>query len=456
MVALHPSASTFSSRVRAAEILAGVLLVVALIFGGGSRGTGDLVVHLAAAIAFPFALARLQWHSLSTVAKWTLVGFVLAALLIASQLIALPVDAWARLAPRAEVLSDLNAAVSGNDRSMPISLDRYGTIRAALWLLVGFTAWASIINLEKESQVRILKVLVGVGVGMALLGFYQAAAGNQPTFRVYEFRNEFGATGLFANRNHFGMLMAMLAVVATGIVFRESRGSKPAVIWLAAIACLLLAATLSFSRAAGILAIFGMGAAVLGGFALQSTKEGSWKAFASFLVVGCVVAVGVATYSWTNFAARFEKNPLDDMRFQYFQFGQDALKAYLPWGSGLGSFPDVYAPFEPVQKMVTSYALHAHNDYLEVATEAGVFGIALMVFALVIVGASGVRTLRKVHGKNSVKLACFVAIILPILHSIGDYPLRTLAVWSITAALLAVVQSRTNDLSERAEGSKNA
>ena len=53
-----PGALSFRSSSLAAELAAGLLLIAALLFGGGSRGMGDLVVHLAAlpALALGFLL----------------------------------------------------------------------------------------------------------------------------------------------------------------------------------------------------------------------------------------------------------------------------------------------------------------------------------------------------------------------------------------------------------------
>ena len=57
----------------------------------------------------------------------------------------------------------------------------------------------------------------------------------------------------------------------------------------------------------------------------------------------------------------------DDLRWQYLQYGWQVAKASLPWGSGAGSFREVYAPFEPVGVMREVHALHAHNDLLQSA-----------------------------------------------------------------------------------------
>src|SRR5688572_20110723 len=73
-----------------AELAAALLLVVALLFGGGSRGVGDLVVHLAALPAL--AIAVMRWrHTDATRLQRLFVYWLLAAIgLVALQLLPLP------------------------------------------------------------------------------------------------------------------------------------------------------------------------------------------------------------------------------------------------------------------------------------------------------------------------------------------------------------------------------
>ena len=97
-----------------------------------------------------------------------------------------------------------------------------------------------------------------------------------------------------------------------------------------------------------------------------------------------VAVLGIATYAWDGIVARLAQDPLDDLRWQYVHYGMDALRAWLPLGSGFGSFRFVYAPFEPIGAMTYVYALHAHNDLLELLIEGGVAAgvLCLALFAL--------------------------------------------------------------------------
>lgn len=434
------NSQTMTVSDRGAELVALALLVVAVAFGGGSRGAGDLVVHLTAVAALPVALLRARHAPLLGVQRWVQVWFVAAAAVLALQLLPLPPGLWAQLPMRAPLAQDL-ASVGAEVGWRPLSLEPWGTVRALLWLLTGYASWRLLASLPPAARVRWVQVAVLLGVAMALLGFAQASAGRHPTVRFHPFHNEFGASGTFANRNHFALLMAMLAPLALGLGrVAQARWQATAYLWYLAAVVLVLAAALSFSRAGFLLACGGSAIAAVWAWRWQPPGTGAHRHLGRRLALAGTAAlavVGVATYAWTQLAARLEKDPLDDLRFQYLEHGLSALKAYLPWGSGAGSFRWVYAPFEPEGAMSNTYALHAHNDLIEVVLELGVPGLLLAGIALVLLAWTVWQA--RAHAPR-IALPVFVigvAIVMPLLHSLVDYPLRTLSLVVVFTGLVA-------------------
>lgn len=431
---------TMTASDRGAELAALALLVAALAFGGGSRGAGDLVVHLTAALSLPVALLRARHVPLLGVQRWLQVWFVAAAAVLALQLLPLPSGLWTQLPMRGALAQDLAAADAGLGWR-PLSMEPWGTVRALLWLMTGYASWRLLASLPPQARVRWVQVAVLLGVVMALLGFAQASAGRHPTVRFHAFHNEFGASGTFANRNHFALLMAMLAPLALGLGrVGQARRQATAYLWYLAAVVLVLAAALSFSRAGFLLACGGSALAALWAWRWWPLEGGARYPLGRGLALGgtaALAAVGVATYAWAQLAARLEKDPLDDLRFQYLDHGLSAMKAYLPWGSGAGSFRWVYAPFEPEGAMTNTYALHAHNDLLEVALELGVPGLLLAGIALVLLAWTVWQA--RAHATR-IALPVFVicvAIAASLLHSLVDYPLRTLSVLVVFTGLVA-------------------
>ena len=427
-----------------AEAAAALLLTGAMIFGGGSRGAGDFIVHLLAAPVLVLAILRWRHADASHLQRLFLYWLIAAATLVALQMLPLPSAMFAWLPQRATVLDDLRSA--GLDPSwLPMTLDTWGTVRALLALATFAAMWLLASTLKPATRLRLLQLAVLVGVPMALLGFAQAAAGHQPTLRFYEFHNEFGATATFANRNHFASLLAMLLPIAIILGREAQRMRKPGLVllWYGSAVVLLLAAALTFSRAGVVLATLAAGATVV--LLLCKDRFAGFRrggAGRSLLIVLVITAAAVANYAWSGIVDRFDQDPIADLRWQYLQYGMQAAATYLPWGSGLGSFSAAYAPFEPVTAMTNVYALHAHNDLLELAVEAGIPGLLLLIALLGLIAGGA----RKIPGNgaapDTVMLATMLVALVPLAHSLVDYPLRTLAVVSLFALVLAHLLAR--------------
>ena len=122
-----------------------------------------------------------------------------------------------------------------------------------------------------------------------------------------------------------------------------------------------------------------------------------------------------------------------------------AAKAFWPLGSGMGTFVPVYGIFEqPEDVHLNFYVNHAHNDLLEVWLEAGVAGLAF-------IGAFVLWLLRRIYvlwwrnastGFRETDLllarAASIAVLLLLMHSLVDYPLRTGAMMTLFAFVCAL------------------
>jgi len=422
-----------------AEVAAALLLVGAMVFGGGSRGAGDAVVHLLAIPALWLAITRwtrAEHHATATAthvhagraARWFAYWLTAAALLVVLQLLPIPVSLFARLPQRADVLADLQQA--GMQRAwLPTTLDVWGTVRSGL-ALATFAAMALLaMTLSQAARRRLLTLALLLAVPMALLGFAQAAAGQAPGLRFHDYHHPMGAIGLFANRNHFADLLGMLLPFALLFAVQaQSRQQRAlAMAWYALIVILMLAIALSFSRAGIALAALAVATILV----LLRPQGGRSRHLMPLLAFG-IAALGIATYAWSGIVDRLALDPLADLRWQYLHYGREALAAWWPVGSGFGTFRDVYAPFEPVSAMTNVHALHAHNDLLELLIEGGAMGLILLggLIALLVGSFSKIRNSLQYESLNArrLHLACTVSCVVPLLHSLVDYPLRTLAI----------------------------
>jgi O-antigen ligase len=101
---------------------------------------------------------------------------------------------------------------------------------------------------------------------------------------------------------------------------------------------------------------------------------------------------------------------------------------FFPFGSGFGSFVDLFKMNEPIWNLSPQYLNHAHNDLLELIIESGVVGALLLGIFFVwwlrralSIWRSNARAGRHLVLSRTATLATGMMLIA----SLSDYPLRT-------------------------------
>jgi O-antigen ligase len=130
---------------------------------------------------------------------------------------------------------------------------------------------------------------------------------------------------------------------------------------------------------------------------------------------------------------------------------QAALE-FLPFGSGLSTFADVFPRFQAASGM-GGFVDYAHNDYLQAFVELGLAApivVALLVGAFV---SRMVELLWRVGGRSFtlLQLAAGVALVPLMLHSVFDFPLHIPANALWFATLAGVLFHRGVDPRQHAE-----
>jgi hypothetical protein len=301
-------------------------------------------------------------------------------------------------------------------------------LRALLALLTFAAMWALCTTLTMDARVRLLKLAVLAALPLALLGFAQASMKRDTT----------GANALFANRNHFATLMAMLLPLAFAAA-REARTRRlpgGALPWLGCAIVLLLGAAMSFSRAGFLLACLATAAVLLAQAPWRDRGKtlgaGAWLALA-------LAALGIGVFALDRHGARFASDVGGDLRWTVLSQAWPVLEAGLPWGSGLGSFGAVYGAAEPLQSLAPYVvAPYAHDELLQVAIEAGWPGLLLAGVFVGLVLVAAARAFLRDRPGGEWRVAAAIASLVPLLHSLVDYPLRTLACSLVLALLLSL------------------
>lgn len=377
------------------------MLVLGPLYRGGNRPAVLLVleclgVALLAALAWSGS-PRALLAGLPATLRW---GLALLVAFPLAQLVPLPAGLWQALPGHAPYASALE--VAGITGARPLSIHPDATGYA--WLaMIPAVAMLLVVSRLGRRQVRAL-VLVFVAVAMfeALLGILQAGAARDSALHFGNPSAGLGSTGTYVNRNHFAGLMAMALPVllalwaaatlpgrdAHGEVMREHPRHADArlarrILW--SLAVLLVLAALLFSRSrAGI----GCGLAAFG----VATLSLVWSAATVRVraALGTVAASAILLAAYAGLTPIVQRFAPDDLSLGYegrVRLAAAALRAgldFLPFGSGLGTFADVFRRFQSGELL--GYIDHAHNDYAEAFVELGVAGIV----AIALLAAAGI------------------------------------------------------------------
>jgi O-antigen ligase len=98
-----------------------------------------------------------------------------------------------------------------------------------------------------------------------------------------------------------------------------------------------------------------------------------------------------------------------------------AFKDFPLFGSGLGTFEHVFKIYQP--EGLTGYYDHAHNDYLELLLEAGIFGVLIGGFFFFIV-LRGILKKEWREREIYLKAGFLSSLATMAVHSVFDFNLH--------------------------------
>lgn len=434
--------------------------IATLLLGGGTRAgmLSDAILQL---LAVPLLLLAL-WHWLDIPSdrrpRWVTAFCVSIALIFSIQLLPLPPAIWTALPHRESIIE----AFRSIDRPlpwMPMSLSPFLTRSSLLALIAPLGVFLAASNLHRHERRRLALLILPVSAISVFLGLVQVAQGNESPLRFFAHTNPSEAVGFFANRNHFSALVYSSIVVASAwfsdsTMIDESSSSKSrfnvtsfvaAVAAATLIVVLMSGQAMARSRAGIALTLF----ALIGAFALayankrrNASNISTYKLLLGTIAFAVALSVQFALY---RVLIRFDADMLEDTRWTIARRTIEAARAYLPFGSGFGTFVPVYATYErPEDALINAYINHAHNDFLELYLESGLFGVGL---AVAFCGWWGWRSWRLWRHPASSHAAvdepyaraATLIVALLLIHSFVDYPLRTTAMLTFFALACALM-----------------
>lgn len=365
------------------------------------------------------------------------------------QLLPLPPILWHALPGRAGERAAL-ALIGQQDSWRPLTISPARTIAAGLALIVPLIAMVMVASLGRAGRAMIMGVIAGVALLSLVLGAAQMSGGNGNWLRFYVPDQPF-LSGFQANRNSSADLLlvgylALSAVMLEWIGLRRTRAEQfrwPLVI-AAPFLMLVLGIVLTGSRA-GMMLVPLVVIAQLGIFqAHLALSRRVGLALLGIVTAGAVLPLLLRNSVIAGILARYDF--AGEFRPELWKDSLYSLGQYWPFGAGLGNFVPVFLASERLEVVDPTVPNRAHNDFLEFAIEAGLPGtVVLAICAAILIG------LAHKHWRSGVPGArvqvWFGGVVLAVLglHSMVDYPLRSMslaAIAAISAAMLMPMPHR--------------
>jgi O-antigen ligase len=267
-----------------------------------------------------------------------------------------------------------------------------------------------------------------------MLDLQQTWDGPESPLRFYASTERFRAVGFFANSNHNAAFLycAVPFVIAwaIGLVLDHRRNRAIGLALLALLTLtIIFGLTTTQSRAGlALLLVAGLSGLLL---AWRHGRGQSGRRLLRFAIGANVVALILAfQFGFVAFMQRAEKQGLKDERWPVARITSEAAIANMPFGSGFGTFVPVYDKFAPRTQLAETYVNHAHNDWLELWLAGGLPAMLLVVGFLAWFGVATFRVWSRSQPEAPVldlalAEAASIVIVLLLLHSVVEFPLRT-------------------------------
>ena len=380
---------------------------------------------------------------------WAIAALVAIVPLL--QLIPLPPFVWHAL-PGRELERQALALIGAEDTWRAWSLAPSRTLASLLSLAPPLLLLVMTSALGRGGQLWLIRTIALMALATLVLGTLQLSAGDASPVHLY------GVTvpmllGFQANHNSTADVL-LVALVTVPVLLRDLAerrivSNRPGLILGiagTAIALLAFGVVLTASRMGIMLLPVPLLASL---WILRPWLKVSPRTLAFALGGALALTVLALVLARDNpvlatIMARFDFS--QELRPQLWRDGLYVAQKYFPFGVGMGDFVPALIADERLEVIWPSLPNRAHNDFLELACEAGIFGLLALLAISFTLSRALWRKLRRPTGQSAT-LAVFAGAGLAILtlHSLVDYPFRSMALACLGAVCAGLLLTRRVD-----------
>jgi O-antigen ligase len=430
-----------------------VMLCVALVLSTLAYGTvhyWSLAIFEMGACVLVILWAVDAWRSRTlrisrSLLQWPLIGFALLGLL---QL--LPLRSYA-----------VGEGALSSSPVSSLSIDPYSTRLALVQivaLLIYFAAALAYIDSPKRLRLIVRTVTI-FGFMLAIFGLIQSFTSPNKIYWLKELPQS-TPFGPFYNRHHFACYMELALALPLGLLFSGAIERDKRLLYLFAVVIMGIALIATGSRG-GMIALVAevVFLVVIAGFRRndesgyageKSSRVGSALKRAGLALAMVLVLVGGAVLlggeaALSRMVGTVNAEDPTTGRAHFWSVTLDIIRAHPVLGSGLGSYGLAYTQFDSRNGLFRLE--QAHNDYLQVMSDAGIIGVGLGLFFIVVLFRTGfARRETEDVFRRGVATGALAGCFAVLVHSLFDFTLHTTA-----NALLFLVLAALASLNGRIE-----
>ena len=360
-------------------------------------------------------------------------------------------------------LLPFGAAGAGSEAARALSFDPQAT-RVALVQLAGLFIYfaAALAFVDSPKRLKLVTRLVVIfGFLLAVYGLMQHFVNPRTIFWVRE-PKQAEPFGPYVNRHHFAGYMELALAMPLGLLFAGAVPRERVVLYAFASAIMAIALVMTNSRGGllsmvcEILFLAAVSMLARGRGRKGEERDTGSRARSALVRVGLgfamvlAVFVGVLYFGGEDALSRVAGTVYSDDpttgRAHFWRGTLGIIRDHPLLGTGLGSFGAVYPRYDTGNG---TYRLEqAHNDYLQIVSDAGVVG---GVLGLLFVGLLFWTALRRMHShdrfRRGVALGALGGCAGVLVHSFFDFTLHTTAnaLLFLLLAALATVNGRVEE-----------
>jgi O-antigen ligase len=417
-------------------------LFLCLVLGGASAAGiwANLALQLLGLLLIVYALSVERRTPMATPGRQLLAIAFLALTLIALQLVPLPPSIWETL-PGREPIAQGYRLVGQPLPWLSVSMSPLDTRAGLIWTIPALAILLGIVKLGGYKPGTVGWLIVAVTVVSVAIGTLQVGGGS---WYFYQITNRGVGTGFFANANHQAtLLVATIPFLSALYLVGKNRGqsAQRASGLLVSLAGALMVVMVGLAIN-GSLAGIGLGVPVICASLLmlwsRKRRPPAWAAALALVVVAAAVYLPFKAPIGSNNLTSAEAATSQSSRRTTISTTIRAGQDHLPFGTGLGTFIEVYRTYEDPLLIDRFYVNRAHSDFAEFFLEAGLVAV-LIVLLFLLWWLRRLIAVWRAEKPDHLARAASIASAAILAHSLVDYPLRTAAIGALFAVCCALM-----------------